>query len=294
MPASGASSSRRVLYCHGGGYTSCTPAEYRGFTTRLAASIGSPVFIFDYRKAPECGFPAAVDDAEAALRYVATHGPLTGRDGDPRSHASEIILMGDSAGGGLALGLLIRLQRLAKAAPEGRPPPHGAARLRCVTISAYTDLLCSTPTYESRAWFESTKKGDVCFSGGNPDQASADLSRTDALLICSQSFSADQDREYGRQWAANYVPAAVTDTPEAARHPEAAPFYSSDAQLGALPPTLMIVGDEEQMLFETTDLVSRATKAGASVTLSVYPRMWHVWPMYSEGCGSQSQFYAKI
>ena len=119
-PSSGAAAStRRVLFCHGGGYTSCTPADYRGLSSRLAAALGVPVFVFDYRKAPEHPHPCAIDDAETALRFVATHGPGGERESVA---ASEIIVMGDSAGGGMALGLLLRLQRLAAA---GQPPPHG-------------------------------------------------------------------------------------------------------------------------------------------------------------------------
>ena len=71
---------------------------------------------------------------------------------------------------------------------------------------------------------------------------------------------------------------------EAPGHPEAAPYYATDSQLGNLPPTLMIVGDEEQMLHESTALAERAKVAGAEMTLTVYPKMWHVWPMYSEAC----------
>ena len=43
------------------------------------------------------------------------------------------------------------------------------------------------------------------------------------------------------------------------------------------------------MLFESTDLAERAKAAGAEMTLTIYPRMWHVWPMYSECCGSQKE-----
>ena len=238
----GATAGRRILYCHGGGYTGCTPAEYRGLTTRLAAATGLPLFIFDYRKAPEHPFPAAVDDAQTALAHVCAHGP------DGPGAATEVILMGDSAGGGLALGLLLRLGR------EGRA---AATALRLVTISAYTDLRCSTPSYDSRVWREDSRRGDVCFSSGD----------------------AEQDRQQGRVWAQQYAA-----RPEHATHPEAAPYYASDGALGALPPTLMVVGDEESMLSESTELAARARAAGADLTLSVYPRMWHVWPMYSEAC----------
>lgn len=116
VPAGCIDSKRRVLYCHGGGYTSCTPAEYRGLSSRLAAAVQAPVFVFDYRKAPEFSHPIAIDDAETALRFVAENGPTT------KEPATEIVVMGDSAGGGMAMGLLLRVQRLTD---SGKPKPHG-------------------------------------------------------------------------------------------------------------------------------------------------------------------------
>jgi hypothetical protein len=62
------------------------------------------------------------------------------------------------------------------------------------------------------------------------------------------------------------------------------PYYASTSALASIPSTLMIVGDQELMLSETTDLAQRAAEAGANVSLTVYPGMWHVFPMYSEAC----------
>ena len=56
--------------------------------------------------------------------------------------------------------------------------------------------------------------------------------------------------------------------------------------LAALPPLLMLVGDAEVMLADSTEFAARASEAGAgNVRLRIYPRMWHVWPMYEEACG---------
>ena len=92
------SCNRRILFCHGGGYTSCDPALYRAMVSRFATVTGLPCFVFDYRKAPEHAFPAAVDDTMVAYRWVAAHGP----GGEP-TPAVEVVLMGDSAGGGWLL-----------------------------------------------------------------------------------------------------------------------------------------------------------------------------------------------
>ena len=66
--------------------------------------------------------------------------------------------MGDSAGGGLALAALLRVQRVGGL---------GAVKLRVATISAYNDLLCSTPSYVSQCYDPATMAGDVVFSSGD-------------------------------------------------------------------------------------------------------------------------------
>jgi epsilon-lactone hydrolase len=110
---------RHVLYLHGGGYVSGSPALYRHFTWRLATAARARVLAIDYRLAPEHPFPAALDDAFAACRW------LLGGKADPQRTA----VMGDSAGGGLTLALLLRLR------DGGHPLPAAA-----VALSPWTDL----------------------------------------------------------------------------------------------------------------------------------------------------------
>jgi epsilon-lactone hydrolase len=108
-----------VLYLHGGGYVSCSPATHRPITAALARLTGSRVFSLDYRVAPEHRFPAALDDAMAAYQWLLEQG-LT---------ASAISVAGDSAGGGLVLGLLLQ------ARDTGLPLPACG-----VCFSPWTDL----------------------------------------------------------------------------------------------------------------------------------------------------------
>jgi acetyl esterase/lipase len=110
---------RHVLYLHGGGFVSGSPALYRHLTWRIAAAARARVLALDYRLAPEHPFPAALDDALAAYRWLLAEGA------DPR----RIAVMGDSAGGGLAFSLLLRLR------DQGAPLPAAA-----VALSAWTDL----------------------------------------------------------------------------------------------------------------------------------------------------------
>jgi len=108
-----------ILYFHGGGYVACSAATDRPLTAALARLARRRVFSLDYRLAPEHRFPAAVDDAVDAYRWLLDTGVLP----------SALALAGTSAGGGLALGTLLRIRA------EGLPLPACAA-----CFSPWTDL----------------------------------------------------------------------------------------------------------------------------------------------------------
>jgi acetyl esterase/lipase len=110
---------RHILFLHGGGFILGSPTLYRHFTWRIASAARACVLSIDYRLAPEHPFPAALDDAVTTYRWLLADGA------DPR----RIAVMGDSAGGGLALSLLLRLR------DEGIPLPAAA-----VALSPWTDL----------------------------------------------------------------------------------------------------------------------------------------------------------
>ena len=89
-----------ILYLHGGGYT-CGGLEYAlGFGSVLADECGVRVFCAAYRLAPEHRFPAALEDAAAAYRYLLEKG----------YPPEQISLCGESAGGGLCYSLCIYLR----------------------------------------------------------------------------------------------------------------------------------------------------------------------------------------
>ncbi|MCX4095996.1 alpha/beta hydrolase fold domain-containing protein [Nocardia sp. alder85J] len=89
-----------VLYLHGGGYTVGSPVTHRSLAAHLARELRRPVYLPDYRLAPEHPYPAALDDAEAAFLDLLA----TGRKPE------NLVVAGDSAGGGLALALAQRLR----------------------------------------------------------------------------------------------------------------------------------------------------------------------------------------
>jgi monoterpene epsilon-lactone hydrolase len=121
---------RAVLYLHGGGYVSGGPGHYRHFVWRIADALAATVWVLAYRLAPEHPFPAALEDAAAAYAYLA------GEASDTRA----LFVMGDSAGGGLTLALLLKLR------DEQRPLPRAA-----VALSPWTDLALTGPSLEENA-----------------------------------------------------------------------------------------------------------------------------------------------
>ncbi len=126
----GVAEDRALLVFHGGGYVSGSLRTERALAGRLARATGTRALSVDYRLAPEHPFPAAVEDARAAYRWLVGQGVAP----------SRVAVAGISAGGGLALALLLALR------DAGEPLPACA-----VLISPFTDLTCSAPSYESRA-----------------------------------------------------------------------------------------------------------------------------------------------
>jgi len=99
-----------ILFFHGGGFTLGSTKDHLGLCIRIARAARAQVFSVDYRLAPEYVFPAAVEDAIDAYRYLVSHGTMPHR----------IIPVGISAGGTLVLDLLI------SARDRGLPlPPAG-------------------------------------------------------------------------------------------------------------------------------------------------------------------------
>lgn len=121
----------RILYLHGGGYVLGSAQALTRFAGQIAARVGADAFVPDYRLAPEHPFPAAIDDAVAAYRGLVAEG------------AKWIVVVGDSAGGGLTLSLL---SILAADKAEGMVQPVGA-----VAMSPWTDLALTGDSFETRA-----------------------------------------------------------------------------------------------------------------------------------------------
>lgn len=130
VAASGASSERGVLYLHGGGYCIGSIATHRQLAADLSRAAGARVLLIDYRLGPEHPFPAAVEDATRAYRY------MTGSGVRP----SQAAVAGDSAGGGLTVATLLSLR-------DARAPLPAAG----VCLSPWFDLSMSGASMQSKA-----------------------------------------------------------------------------------------------------------------------------------------------
>ncbi len=91
-----------IMFYHGGGFVIGDLESHHALCTEIAAAMDLPVVAVNYRLAPEAPFPAAPDDCEAATRWVASNPDTANRDALGRT-VDGLILMGDSAGGNLAL-----------------------------------------------------------------------------------------------------------------------------------------------------------------------------------------------
>ena len=116
-------SSPVLLYLHGGGFIACSPETHRPLVCSLARRLNATAFVPAYRLAPEHRYPAALDDALRAYRYL-----LESRGVSP----SQLVVIGDSAGGGLALSLLLAVRE------QHLPMPAAL-----VTFSPWADLSAS-------------------------------------------------------------------------------------------------------------------------------------------------------
>ena len=123
-----------LVYYHGGGHVIGNLDTHDAVARNLCNGVGCVVVSVDYRLAPEHKFPAAAEDAFAAVHWCAAHGPETGID--PR----RIAVGGDSAGGNLA----------AVAALMARDAGSPAIRLQ-VLVYPVTDYACDTESYRTYA-----------------------------------------------------------------------------------------------------------------------------------------------
>jgi epsilon-lactone hydrolase len=122
----GADPQKIILYVHGGGYVSGSCNDHRAIISKFAKRTGVSNLIYEYRLAPENPYPAAMDDSIMIYQWLLKSGFNT----------KNIIIAGESAGGGLCLALLLALKERNIALPAA-----------AIAISPWTDLTCSNKSY---------------------------------------------------------------------------------------------------------------------------------------------------
>lgn len=131
-----AADGKAMLYMHGGAYVFGDCTTHRQLVSYVARACGVRALLFEYRLAPEHRFPAAIEDSLAAYRALLDlgYGP------------EDIVLAGDSAGGGLVMASLLSLRDAGETLPAG-----------AVVLSPWLDLTASGESMTSRAgrdpWF---------------------------------------------------------------------------------------------------------------------------------------------
>lgn len=119
-----------LVYLHGGAYTLGSPRSHRHLAVAIGDSAGTSILSLDYRLAPEHPFPAAVEDSVAAYLWLLEAGV------DPL----EVVLAGDSAGGGLVIATMLSLVRTGTKMPAAG-----------VCISPWVDLTCAGDSHVTNA-----------------------------------------------------------------------------------------------------------------------------------------------
>lgn len=128
LPAQ-ATKDKAILYFHGGGYVMGSIKMHQSIVAKFVLGSSVPALLFDYRLAPEHPFPAALEDALTAYRWLLVQDVAPAR----------IVFAGDSAGGGLVLATLLA------ARDRGLPLPAAA-----VALSPWTDLKCTGESYQTK------------------------------------------------------------------------------------------------------------------------------------------------
>ena len=237
--------------------------SYGQFGARLAKTIQVPVLVIDYTLAPQGNFTSILKEVGTATHFLATHRPEDLLAGNitavPLEDAPPLFIAGDSAGGGTALSALV-----AQASPQGLPGSQGALLSGGILFSPWIDLVSNTPTYYSQLLGTSNAGdvilGDIIFGFGGPPDSIAQLNQLNAQM---------------------YTP-NLTD-------PIANPLYAPDEWLQNLAPVSLHAGMPEILQADTTLFATKAARAGASnVEAHLYDGMWHVFPLYTQGCGSGS------
>lgn len=143
LSMAGANKDRVILYAIGGGYVSGSCNDHRAMVAKIAKDSGISILLLQHRLAPEHPYPAALDDMLAGYGWLLEQG----------ISPENIMIVGESAGGGLALATLLAIR------DKGLPLPAGG-----VALSPWTDLALTGESHRTKAKVCLSPKGmaEVC------------------------------------------------------------------------------------------------------------------------------------
>ncbi|GJJ79257.1 epsilon-lactone hydrolase [Entomortierella parvispora] len=262
---------RTILYCHGGGYFLASIQTHRWATWAMARLSGSRVFSIDYRLAPSSPFPAAVHDSLAAYLFLIQPPEHSGIDAvDPK----DIVIMGDSAGGGLAYGTMLAIR------DAGLPMPAGV-----IGWSPWLDLLHSMPSVFSNVRSDYLPAEGFTQGGQGSIRRVAKLAATikpDDIVLHHPELPSIQ----------YYASNVALDCP-----------YVSplcEKNLDGTCPMLVIAGDGEMLRDEAIVFAEKNAGTREDLHLFIYDDMPHVFQMFdflpsaTHAMEASAQFIRKV
>jgi acetyl esterase len=189
-----------MVFYHGGGWVLGDLDTHEPFCAEIARLMDLPVVAVDYRRAPEHPFPAAADDAIAAVRWLASSPAELGRE------LTGLVPVGDSAGGNLAIVATLALRDEPAAVPvlaQWAIYPAGEPTRDYPSRALYRDKYLLSEG--SMDWFEQ------CYAGDKDDWRFAPLNKDQAGMPPTLVVTAGLDpiRDQGRVYAAACVQAGV-------------------------------------------------------------------------------------
>ncbi len=189
-----------VVFYHGGGFVIGSSDSHAGFCAEMTRALDLPVVSVDYRMGPEDPWPASPDDAETAARWVAGHPDALGRT------ATGLVLVGDSAGGNLAIVTAMSLRDTPAAVPVIAQAPIYPATDTSKPYESY-DLFKDgyLLTKESLEWFAKGYGADHGHVRTSP--LLGELKGMPPAVIVTASL--DPIRDQGRAYASALIAAGV-------------------------------------------------------------------------------------
>ncbi|GJJ75280.1 epsilon-lactone hydrolase [Entomortierella parvispora] len=242
---------RTVLYLHGGGYFLCSIRTHRWASWNMARFGGARVFSVDYRLAPDSPFPSAIHDALAAYLYLIDPPANSGiAPVDPKN----IVIMGDSAGGGLTFATMYAIK------DSGLPMPAGI-----IGWSPWLDLLHSMPSVLANA------PSDYLPADGFTQGSEASLKNLAKLVA---NATGNDERAILQT-----LPSVQYYANNSLLHSKYVSPVMEENLEGACP-IMLIAGDGEMLRDESIVFAQKHVQASSPVHVRVYDDMPHVFQIF--------------